>query len=274
MAPSGWFETYSRAAQNSFKVWPLFLVKLFFLILQSVTLVFCLSFMFGPFVTRNFQDLMNGLQDPETHDWTGIAADWLKMVSDPSWIGIFLGLGLLYATWWCFLSALEDGGVYGTLLDLVEEGKAFSIVRFFQWAFRTFLPMVGLQVYLGIWVLIPFFSLALILLAVLALLTFMGPSWGLMLGLGVIVGLPLFLLGVLFGFAFLAFGFLARAYVVKGERPGTAMRKAFDKFRAERGRVGVGLMVPLVIYFAANFLLRILTLVLGVLPVLDRKSVV
>ena len=268
MAPASWFELYSRAARASFRVWPLFLVKFLFLVLQSFALVFCLVLLLGPFVTRNFENIMAFLRDPQTQDPSAIAADWFHMVTDPTWIGIFLGLGLLYTTWWCFLSALEDGGIYGTFEDLAREGKTFSPMRFFQWAFRVFWPMVWLQVYLGFWLLIPMLLACLVIMGATLILSLVGFGWGWVLGLGLIVGAPLFISAVLFGLAFLAFGFLARAHVVKGLPAGAAMRATFQMFRSQGWRVGLGLMVPLAVYFVGGILLRVLSMVLGAVPFL------
>jgi hypothetical protein len=266
-APS-FFEVYGLAGRQCLKVWPLFLMKFLFMILQYVTFFLCLALLFGPFIARNMGHLMEGLKDPKNYDWSSVAGDWVGMLSDGSWWFILVAVILLYATWWGLLAALEDGGVYGTFWDLAQEGRLFSFGRFFERGFKLLLPMLWLQLYLGLWVLLVVGIWGLIAMIAVGFLALFGFPFGLGIALGILLGGPCLLFWILFGLGFGVFSYLCKAYVSQGMTAGESVRTSFKKFRAQGWRVGLGMLVALILYIAITISIRMVFMILGMIPIL------
>lgn len=266
-APS-FFEVHILAWRDCLKAWPLFLVHFLFIVLQYAALFLCLALLFGPFLARNIGGLLEGLKDPKTHDWSALTGDWLAMVSDPTWWVILLVVILLYATWWCLLGALEDGGVFGTFWDQAREGHSFSFGRFFQWGLRMMLPMLWLQFYLGLLFLAVLVFWGILGLMVVGFLALLGFPLGLSIALGVLIGAPGLLFWILFSLGFGVFTYLCKAYLALGLSAREAVRTAFSKFKADSWRVGTGLVVALVLYIGVTMAIRMVLMVLGLIPLL------
>lgn len=262
------FETYGRCGKACSKVWPLLLLKFVFFIFQYATLVLCLVFLFGSFVGRNFARVIEGLKHFQDFDWSGILEDWVHTISDPTWILIALGLSLLYSLWWLFLWAIENGGVYGTFFDLLNDGTLFSFGRFFQWGFEKFFPMVGLQFWLFLIVMVPLLFWSVVGLVVFGLMALTGFQPAVVVLLGVLAGGVFLLFWVAFSFSFSGFVSLSKAYVIQGTGAWDSIRAANGKFRKEGWRAGVGFAVALALYTAGSTAIRMIFMIFGFLPIL------
>ncbi|HVZ81704.1 MAG TPA: hypothetical protein VHE12_13020 [bacterium] len=267
-APPSFFATYALAGRQALKVWPLFLVEFLFMVLKYGAFLLSLAVLFGPFLARNMGRLLEGLKDPKGYDWSEVVGDWLGMVSDVSWWVILGVVVLLATTWWCLLAALEDGGIYGTFWDLAREGNLFSFGRFLERAFQLLLPMIWLQIYLGLFVLLALAFWVVLGLLAAGFLGLLGFPFGLGLALGVLLGALFLLFWVLFGIGFGAFSYLAKAYVALGVGAGDSIRRAYAKFKADSWRVGLGMTVALVLYIAVTTAIRTFFVFLGMIPLL------
>lgn len=262
------FETYGQCGKACSRVWPLFLLKCIFFVFQYATLFFCLVFLLGPFVSRNLDRFVEGLKHFQQYDWSGILEDWVQMITNPTWILIALGLFLLYSLWWLFLWAIENGGVYGTFFDLLSDGKLFSLGRFFQWGFEKFFPMIWLQFWLFLIVMVPFLFWSVVGLLVLGLMALTGFQPVVVGLLGVLAGSLFLLFWIAFSFCFGGVVSLSKAYVIRGTGSWDSIKAAYGKFRKEGWRAGVGFVVALAIYTAGSTAIRMIFMVLGFLPIL------
>ncbi len=262
------FDIYPWVWKSCLNLWPLFWVQFLFLILQYVTLFLCLALIFGPFAERNMDKIAEGLSHPQDYDWIPVLSDWVSTASDPTWIAITVGLVVLYLTWWCLLSALSDGGVFRTFWDYFQKGQPFTWGLFFREAFQWMIPMLWLQLYLSFWALGAFLiwgMMALIVVGLLALAAFK-TLWVILAAL--FLGLPSILFWLVFSLGFAVFSFLSKAFLTKGLQAKQAVREAFQKFKEDRWRVGLGLLVAFLTYIGVSIALRVVLKVLSLVPVL------
>lgn len=262
------YDIYSDTARTCQALWPLFLVKLGFTFLQYVSLLFCVILLFGAFIGKNGGLILEGLRNPEAFDWNGIASDWVNLLTDPGWVAGALVVLFLYLTWWFLLAAICDGGVFRAFWNKAESDKGFSLEAFFKDGLRFLGPMIWLQCLLGL------IGFGITLVAGLAV--------GLVVGLlavvdynviavvfsGLFLGLPFLLIIIAFALGFGVFGFLCKAYVAREVTAGDAVTAAYRKFIKNRWRVGIGLTVAFLTYMAAAVGWKVVTGVLGLIPIL------
>ena len=260
------FDVYSWVGNSCLALWPLFFVKFLFLILQYATLFICLGLLFGPFITRNGPRIAEGLEHPKDFDWTPMLSDWVATLTDPGWIGICIAVVLLYITWWCLLSGLEDGGVFGTFQGYFRDGTRFTWRAFFENAFRFVFPMVWLQFYLSLWFLGAAFAWALVALVAVGLLALTGFNLAVGIATAVVLGVPFVIFWILFCLGFVVFAYLCKAFLIQGESPVKAMVKAYSKFKADGWRVGIGLSVAFITYIAVCLGLKMVFGLLSLVP--------
>jgi hypothetical protein len=262
-----------------FSLWPLFLVQFLFIVLQYVTLFFSVFLLVGPFLEKNWDQIVEGLKAPNSFDWTSLGADAAAYFLNANWFLILLGVGTLYLLWWSLLSALSDGGVCRAFWGYFQDGEKFSLREFFKNGARFLLPMLFLQTLLLI-VCVVFFVGVMILIgiaaAVVGVLFAHSPLVGILL---ILVGIPLFFIGALLVLAFTAYVFLWKAQVTRmkdaGPGPSSASRIAWDsmweagrKFRENRWRTGIGVTVAFLVYVIVSFVLRFFLELMGHLPLI------
>ncbi len=260
------FDIYSWVAKACLKLWPLCLVQLLFLILQYATLFTCLALLFGPFAARNLDRITEGLSHPQDYDWTPVISDWASTFSDPGWLAIAAGLLLLYITWWCVLSALSDGGVFRTFWDYFQNGRPFSWGSFFWEAIHWMIPMLWLEFFLSLWAFGAFLVWLVVVLVVTGILALTGFNVWMVVLAGVLLGLPSILIWILFSLAFAVFSFLCKACLTQGMTAREAIHRAFLKFKADRWRVGLGLLVAFLVYLGVSIFLRVVLKLFSLIP--------
>jgi|GEM_PF-4735086 len=264
--PSSLLDVYSWVGKSTLSLWPLLIVKLLFLILQYVALFFCLVLLLGPFFSRNSSKLMEGLSNPKNYDWSPVLSDWSSTLTDPGWIVIGMAVLFLYVTWWCLLSAVEDGGVYGTFWDFFIEGRLFSWKVFFEKGFHFVFPMIWLQLYLSLWFLAVFMVWVIVALVAVGIMALTGFNMAFGIALGLMLGIPAVIFWIVFALCFGVFTFLSKAYLTQGKQAGEAVRLAFAKFKANGWKVGIGLLVAFITYIAVSVGFRMVLGLFSLIP--------
>ncbi len=270
-------DCFSSAWKTCFSLWPLFPVQLGFIILQYVTLFFCVLLLVGPFLQQDWSQMEDGFKDPKNFDWTSVGSDAASYFLNANWILIFLGVVALYLLWWSLLSAFSDGGVYRTFWQYFRNGEKFSLREFFKNGAKFLLPilflqslllMITLALILGILIFIA------IVAVILGVLLVHSPWIGILL---ILVGIPMILISCLFFMAFGAFIFLWKAEITRTNEGGLgwsgASKTAWDslweagrRFREGRWRIGIGLTVAFLVYAIVSFVLRFFLELMGHLP--------
>jgi len=225
-------------------LWPLFLVMLSVLILQYATLFLCVLLLCLPFLHQLGRVFS---EDPSAPADMGllleqIGREWV----DPSRVLPLLGILLLYATWWSLLSAVADGGVFAAFWRRKRKGEGFSLSLFFKDGLRLFVPMVLLDLclfLLGFGCCLP-----LVLGGALLVLGVTSASQTALLLTGLLVGLPLILLGILLLILFVGFNFTATACVARGSSAWVGLQEAWTASRADGWRSLKGNVLILLIY--------------------------
>ncbi len=261
------FDIYSWVAKACLKLWPLCLAQFLFLILQYATLIACFTLLFGPFAARNLDRITQGLNHPQDYDWTPVISDWASTFSDPGWIAIAVGVVLLYITWWCVLSALADGGVFRTFWDYFQNGRPFAWGSFFREAIHWMVPMLWLEFFLSLWAFGALLVWLVVILGVAGILALTGFNVWMVVLAGILLGLPSILTWVVFSLGFAVFSFLCKAYLTRGMAAREAIYEAFLKFKADRWRVGVGLLVAFLVYLGVSIFLRVVLKLFSLIPV-------
>jgi hypothetical protein len=260
------YDIYSDVAKTCLALWPLFLVKLGFTILQYVSLVFCVILLFGAFLGKHGARILEGYDQPDSFDWSDIASDWVTLLTDPGWIAAAVGIVLLYLTWWFLLAAVCDGGVFRAFWNRAESGAELSLENFFKDGLRFLVPMIWLQCWLGLIGFGVLAALGLVAGLVTGLLALIDFNIVAVVLCSLFLGLPLLLLCVAFAFAFGAFGFICKAYLTRGMAAGDSVKAAYRKFIENRFRVGIGMVVAFLTYVAAAVGWDVATGVLALIP--------
>jgi hypothetical protein len=255
-------------ARTTFKLWPLFLVRFVFGIFQYATLFICLAVLFGPIIAKLGKDILASMKNPQNLDQAEWVQELVAYCLNPSWIAILVVMVLLYATWWLLLSAILDGGVFGSFWRRLTAGRLFSLKEFFKDGLRFFWPIVVVQV-------------VLFLFGLLGLVV-MGIVGGIGFGLAAITGfnaIAVFFLAVIFGLALILFWILFASFMasyslaveagVTKELPvGLALREAFDEVKRSRFRFTLAVVLAFVIYLAASFALWIVFMPFTLIPII------
>ncbi len=270
-------DCFSSAWRTCFSLWPLFLVQLGFVLLQYVTLFFCLFLLVGPFLEKDWSQMAEGFKDPKNFDWTSVGADAAAYFINANWILIFLGVVTLYLLWWSLLSALSDGGVYKVFWESFRNDEKFSLREFFKNGAKFLLPILFLQTLLCI-VSLFFFVTAIIAIFVGAFVMGILFTHSIVMGILLsIVGIPVAIMAVLLLIAFGAYIFLWKAEITRTKDAWSglsgasriawdSMWKAGRNFRENRWRIGIGLTVAFLVYVVMSFVLRFFLGLMGHLP--------
>lgn len=225
-------DAYRKAWEACWAMWPLFFVRLVYLILNFGALLFCLFLTCWPLVMgltkawkdtgggRDFQQYVQGM-------------DWSNFFPDLHYILMAAMLGMLYIIWWVLLAAIFDGAVYSRMRQYQKEGDPYSLIDFFRDGIRFMLPMIGLVVcwfliflaiFVGIMILTVLFGVIGHLLSI--------PAW-----VGLLLLFPGFVIFVLVLMGLAGWATLGGAYLVKGKGVFYALKASFDKTKQNYGRV-------------------------------------
>ena len=252
-------DAYRKAWESCAALWPLFILRFVFLILNFGTLFFCLFLVCWPLL----QALWKGFRETGGQNFSRYmqSMDWSGYMPDSGSILMAIGLALLYITWWSLLAALFDGAVYSRMREHQEKGSLFSLREFFKDGIRYLFPMIGLQV---LWSLV-FLGVVLmgLLGGILAALLFHALS---LVWLGILLAIPLFFVAIAVVIALAGFGLLAGAYLMEEKGIIFAMRQAFNKCLEGYGRVVWGILLVWVIYFVFSVAFQAVMNIFGLIP--------
>ncbi len=266
--PDSHGEVYQEAWKASLALWPLLFLEFVFALLRYAVFFICALALFGPLVEKYGKELADAADKGQAVDWTPLLADLAALASKPSWMVLAAGVILLYATWWCLLSALLDGGMFRSLWAHWETGEPFSLTAFFRDAMHFFIPMIWLQVWLSLYLLIPLLGISALFSLVVGLLALTGFNTAAMAVCALLLGLPLLFLSVAAAVVFAVYFLAAQASVTRGLPTRQALREAWTLCRANRWRLTKGLGLVFLVYMAASFGFRVFFGILGLLPVL------
>jgi hypothetical protein len=255
-------------SRTTLKLWPLFLVRFVFALLQYASLFLCLAILFGPIIVKWGAEILQSLKDPKSLD----NAEWIHEIAaycaDPSWIAILLVLVFLFTTWWMLLSAILDGGIFGSFWRYSQSGRSFSLKEFFKDGFRFFWPIVVVQAVLFLYVLLGMLVLGIIGGIGFGLAALFGFNPVAVFFLAVIFGLVLILFWIVFAAFLSAYSLAAKAGVTKEMAASLALREAFDEVKRSRFRFTLAVVLAFVIYLAASFALWIVFMPFTFIPLI------
>jgi hypothetical protein len=211
------------------------------MIVNLCAFLFCLFLGFWPLV----QDLVAGFESsPDNFANFVQSYNWTAFFSDLHWVGIAVGLFLLYMTWWSLLAALFDGAVYSQVSEHQKKESGFSFEGFFKAGFRYMLPMLGMQccwllIFLGAFLL---GTIAAVVIG--ALFNLLGmPTWVIVL-LCIPMGFAAILLLIYLGVSIAMTG----AYLVDGKGVFDSIKSALLKTKENTGRVLWAFLLTFLIY--------------------------
>lgn len=262
-APPSLMDLYQRAGEASLKFLPLLLFEVVLAILRYGALIVCLGIPFGFFVLKYATLLLN---DPKTFDWGPLTNDWVTRFTDWGWVVAFVVLLLLYLTWWCLLSAISDAGIFGAFVRYFRDGEALSMERFLADVKGFFRPMLWLQIYLSLYVILAMIFFFLTFWVILAFWTQMNLSTGEAFLLSCVIGIPVFFLFLVFCFLFGVLYQASVVYVSRGMEAKEAVQMAFHACREKGWRFVVAMGVLLLAYVGLSLGMHLVFGILGLFP--------
>ncbi len=258
-------DVYRKAWESCQALWPLFILRFVFVILNFGAILLCLFLVCWPFI----KPLIDGFEQSGANFIPNSTLLFENYAQDLGWLAMAVGLILLFITWWGLLAALFDGAVYSQMREHQENGRLFSLGDFFKDGARYLMPMIGLQV---LWSLL-FFGVMMIgflggILAAL-LLKILSMLW-----LGILLGIPLFFLAVVVMIGLAGWGILAGAYLMDRKGVMHAMRQGYQKCLEGHGRAIWGILLLWVIYFVFSIAFQVVMSIFGLIPLIGLLFII
>ncbi|HET9869864.1 MAG TPA: hypothetical protein VFR02_05150 [bacterium] len=147
-APATWSDLYGRAWKVCCDLWPLWLARFFYLILNYGAFLLCLVFTFWPLLSKVL-GMVRGGESLGQGDYQALVADFFSNFRDAGFLLPVLAIFFFYLAWWTVISAWFAGGLYARLNAWVKRGEAFSWTDFVKEGFYHLVPMILLQGLLG-----------------------------------------------------------------------------------------------------------------------------
>ncbi|HUO58882.1 MAG TPA: hypothetical protein VMV05_11965 [bacterium] len=244
LSPLG--DIYQQAWESCSDLWPLFVLRFIFMLLNIGAMILCLILVFGSLILSLFK----GLQDMRPNDVQDYFKnfDFSGFAHDPGWLVSAVGIFALYMIWWLLLENLFNAGLYRRLWDRQKNGADFNLRQFFVDGIQYFLPMLGLYLLLIFSFFFVMFCLFVGAIAFGILFKAMGIIW-----LGILLMIPGFFLFLLLMATLAATWYMANAYVMEGFGVMDSFRRAFLKCKENTGRVLWGILVVFIGYFILSF---------------------
>ncbi len=135
-------DLYREAWESSTALWPLFIIRVLFLILNLFMIGLGLFIGFWPLIKALFGHWGevsggNAKQFIQSFDWMSYFTDWTSL-------GLMALVVALYITFACFFMAFFDGALYSQMNRYQKDGERFSLKQFFSDGVRYTFPMIGL----------------------------------------------------------------------------------------------------------------------------------
>jgi hypothetical protein len=264
---------FQNAFQACMKMWPFLIIQSLAALLNLAMLGLVLLVGCWPLIAAMGQAFGDIFQNPDSYDPQEFSNKLYSIAtSDYSWLGIFLGLLLLYFVWALFLEALVNGGIYGGFWRLKREGKGFSLGDFLKDALGRFLPFLGALVLLALLS----FAVAVGFRAVeigggfLLKAFHLGP--GATLAAVVFFGVPLFLVYLVAAFGVVAYSLAVKAWVGSGKGIGESLTLGWKSCRAQSWHFTKCVLLALIGLAALFIVIQIFLLLALLVPLVGFLS--
>ena len=255
-------EIYRRAWESCVALWPLFIVRFVFVVVNFGAIFLCLFLVCWPFI----QTLWKVFKDSEGRNYADVikGMDFTSFVPDVHWILMAVGMALLFIIWWVLLGALFDSGMYARLRGYQENEEPFSIRNYFLNGIQYMFPMIGLWiVWLVIFMAVLLAGFLLVLFLVILFKALSIPWW-----FGIILGIPGGFASVVVMIGLGAYASVAGAYLMEGKGVVSALGSSFRKCWEDYGRVVWGILLVWVIYIVFSIAFQTVMEILGHIPLL------
>ena len=265
-ATNSYSADYSRAWKVSLELWPLWVGRFLYLLLNYGAFFICLLLTCWPFISEVYQAIQSGGQLGSS-DYQLLAMDFFQRFRDFGFLGAVLGVFFFYLLWWTVISAWFNGGLYGRLTAFVKDAAPFSWSAFARDGFYHLIPMILLQGLLGValllilgvagvllvlgWALVAVFHSSVILLVVMSLLSIAA----------LILGLP-------FLIAYQIFAVCAQAALMEDGQVAPAFRAGYDYCLAHKGAILKKMGLMTVALWTAFLLFSFFFWILEMIPLL------
>jgi hypothetical protein len=234
-ASNPYFADYGAAWKVSLELWPLWVGRFLYILLNYGAFIVCLLLTCWPLISQVYQAIKGGGQ-LNASDAQSLFMDFFQRFRDFGFLGAVLGVFLFYLIWWTVISAWFNGGLYGRLTAFVQGATPFSWSAFVRDGFYHLIPMILLQGLLGTalllilgvvsvllvlgWALVAVFHSSVILLVVLSFLSIAA----------LILSLP-------FLIAYQIFSVCAQAALMEDGQVTLAFRAGYDYCLANKGAI-------------------------------------
>lgn len=270
---SSFFVLYQKAFESCGKMWPFFLIQSFVALLNMAMLGFVFLVGCWPLIQTMAQSFGDILQNPESYDPEQFSNKFLSMASsDSSWVGIFLGLAVIYLVWSLLLGALTSGGIYGGFWRFKREGKIFSMGEFIKDALGLFLPYLGTLLLLFAISTGVVLAFRLVGMEGVILLQNLHMGAGLTMAVLVVMGLPFFIIYLCVLLVLVVYSFSVKAWVGGGKGIVLSLALGWKSCWAKGWHFIKGIVLALVIlaaFFIALQLFLMLTLLVPLIGILS-----
>ncbi len=256
-------DVYRTAWESCVALWPVFFVRLVFVILNIGAFVLCLFLACWPLI----QGLINSYRNSSSSTFQKFIqsfkpADFSQFMPDAQGILLAIGLGILFVIWWLILGAWFNGGLLARFSDYQKNGTPFSLVEFIKDGLRFLLPMIGLLI---LWFVIYIVSCVagclLFVMASILLKALSIPWW-----VGLCMAVPGGVVGLVLFMGLVVFGVLATAYLVDGKGIFKALGRAGQKCFEDYGRVVWAFLLFWAFYFIFAIAFKVVATIFSSLP--------
>jgi hypothetical protein len=252
-------DVYHNAMDTSLALWPVFFIRIGFLLLNFLMIGLFLFIGFWPILHslyEHFDDLTSGQFGTVFEDMHLMSyfTDWHVLI-------VTAFLVAFYITFISFFFAFFDGALYSQMNRYRKEGETFQVVQFFSEGFKFTLPMMGLQ---AAWV-----SL---FLGVLAGLTAMAVSsiflFKFLIVLGFLMAFPMAILGIFAVIFWFTAAMISGAYLVDGYSVWDSVRESIRKVWAHRARAMWATLLITLVYIVFYMAFNVVFEVFGMIPLI------
>ncbi len=224
---------YARAWKVSAELWPLWVGRFLYILLNYGAFFVCLLLTCWPLVSQVYQAIQGG-SPLGSSDYQSLIMDFFSRFKDFGFLTAVAGVFLFYLIWWTVISAWFNGGLYGRLTAFVQDETPFSWSAFARDGFYHLIPMVLLQGLLGTVLLLILGMVAILLMVGWALATVFHSSVILLVVMA-ILSIAALILSLPFLIAYQIFAVCAQAALMEGGQVGLAFRAGYDYCLAHKG---------------------------------------
>ncbi len=271
-ASNPYFADYERAWKVSLELWPLWVSRFLYILLNYGAFIVCLLLTCWPLISQVYQAIQSG-GSLGSSDTQSLVMSFFERFRDFGFLGAVLGVFFFYLLWWTVISAWFNGGIYGRLTAFIQDATPFSWSAFARDGFYHLIPMILLQGLLGTVLLLILGGAGVLLILGWALFTVFHSSVIFLVVL-LVLSLAALILGLPFLIAYQIFAVCGQAALMEDGQVMDAFKKGFDYCLAHKGAIlkkmglmTVGLVTVFLIFSFFFWILELIPL-LGIIFVL------